>query len=225
MMELTFTRANNEVIKFVERSESRQYNRWVKGDFELLGTPFARTRKEISGQPQTVNLLCRDSGLIPATGNYKRIVKELNPGMTDADLIAMMDKWTPDNAKWREGEEKVPTEIIFASNPVNVLDMIPNPGGLTGVPVGAMIYQLDALDYETLFMYTAASIPDRYVMHFTNNLNGRDVVNPPPVPGRGGLPVRLPITSKSPMYIRVELLDEIRGRNNRYSPPWDKGWF
>ena len=205
--------------------KSRQYNKWVRSDFELLGTPFARSRQLISGQPQTVNLACREAGLVPASADYKRITKGLNPGMTDSDLIGIMDKWTPDNAKWRDGEEKVPAEIIFASNPIFAFDPIPNPGGLTGVPVGVTIHQLDMLDYDTLFMYTAADIPERYVMHFTNNLNGRDVVNPPPVPGRSGLPVKLLITSKIPMYIRAELLDEIRGRNNRYNPVWDKGWF
>ena len=101
-----------------------------------------------------------------------------------------------------------------------------NPVGLTGIPVGAFIYQIDMLNYDTLFTYgTAADIPERYIMHFTNNLNGRDIVNPPP-PGRnGGLPVRLLITSRSSMYIRKEFLDEIGSRNNWYSPPWDKGMF
>lgn len=214
-----------KIMVDVTNRKARPFNKWVKSDFELLGTPFARSRKPISGQPQTVNLLCQESGLVPASGHYKRITKELNPGMTDTDLIGIMDKWTPDNAKWRDGEEKVPVEIIFASNPVYAFGPMPNPGGLTEVPAGAMVYQIDTLDYDTLFMYTAETIPQRYIMHFTNNLNGRDVVNPPPVPGRDGFPVRLLITSKSPLYVRAELLDEIGVRTNRYNPPWDKGIF
>lgn len=203
-----------------------QFTHWVKSDFELMGTPFARHRSNLPGQPQTVNLACLESGLVPASGNYKRLTKELNPGMTDDMLAVMMDKWTPGNAKWRDGEEKAPTEIVFASNPVRVLDPMPAPSGLTGIPAGTMVCQLDTLDYDTLFMYSAATIPSRYIMHFTNNLNNVNIVNPPTIlGGRNGSPVRLLITSKSPMYIRRELVDDLGGRDNRYSPPWDKGVF
>jgi hypothetical protein len=205
-------------------SSKTKFTYWVLGDYPLLGTPFERNRANIAGQPQTVNLACADNGILPVSGNYKRIVKELNPGLTDKMLVDMMDKWTPAGAKWRDGDEKVPAEIIFADNPINVLGMFPNIGGLSGIPVGALVYLLDTLDYDTLFMYTARTLPRKYVMHFTVNLNNSSVVNPVDVlGGRSGIPIRLPIVSKSPMYIRKELLDVIGSRKNIYNPPWKYG--
>lgn len=205
-------------------SADNALRKWVLSDFELLGTEFERTRQDISGQPQTVILSSVDNGIIPASGDYKRITRELNPGMDDSALTIMMDRWTPDGAKWRDGEEKVPCRIIFASNPIHVLGLVPNPGGLTGIPAGVMVYQLDMLDYDTLFMYNAATIPEKYIMHLTVNKNGSDVVNPSPdLGGRNGLPVKLLITSNSQMFIRPELLSPIGIRTNRYNPPWEKG--
>lgn len=210
----------------IVKNTPRPWDKWVLSDFELLGTPFERHRADITGQPQTVNLACTQYGIVLASSDYIRLVKELNPGMTDVTMVGMMDAWTPAGAKWRDGDKKVPAEIIFASNPISTLDLIPNPGGLTGIPGGAMVYQIDTMNYDNLFMYTAETLPLKYIMHFTVNQNGRDIVNPiGTLGGRYGIPVKLPIISKSPMYIRRELLDEIGSRNNRYSPPWDKGQF
>lgn len=159
-------------------------------------------------------------------GHYQRLVMELNPGLTDQMMVSMMDKWMPENAKWGDGDRKIATDILFASNPVNVLGLIPNPGGLTGVPFGAMVYRLDVLDFNTLFMYTGVTIPKKYVMQFTVNLNGANVVNPVDVlGGRNGLPIKLPMVAKTPMYVRRELLDTVGVRTNRYNPPWKLGEF
>ncbi|MCR4308371.1 MAG: hypothetical protein NUV80_07520, partial [Candidatus Berkelbacteria bacterium] len=105
----------------------RPWDKWVLNDFELLGTPYQRNRADIVGQPQTVNLACTQYGLVPASNDYIRIVKELNPGMTYPMMVGMMDAWTPAGAKWRDGDTKVPAEIIFASNPISTLSLIPNP--------------------------------------------------------------------------------------------------
>jgi hypothetical protein len=222
-MQLTFRKENGSSLYFIQRPTDPN-TKWVLGDYELLGTPFARARGNVSGQPHTVNLVCRNFGMVPASDDYKRITKGLNPGLSDAMMADMMNKWMPAGAKWGIGEDKVALEIIFANNPINTLGLIPNPGGLTGIPAGAMIHQLDMLDYQTLFMYDAATIPQKYIMHFTVNVNGANVVNPDnTLGGRYGIPLKLLMTSISPMYIRAELLDDLNGRKNRYSPPWEKG--
>lgn len=197
--------------------------KWVLGDYELRNTIYARKRPDIAGQPQTVNMACLKYGLVPASDDYIRITRALNDDMSFEALAGIMDKWTPKGAKWRDGDVKVPCEIIFASNPVGVVASLRNPGGLTGIKAGEWIWQIDTLPYDMLGIYNADTLPSRYIMHFTVSMNGRPTVNPPPPWGRDGLPVRLPITSKSIMYLRDGFLDEIGARTNRYSPAWDRG--
>ncbi len=220
------TQAVKSVAIIISRKKLSPFNKWILSDYELLGTQFERSRSpSLSGQPQTVNCWCAGNGLVPVSNDYKRLTKLLNPGMDDNMLAGMMDKWTPKGAKWHEGEEKVPTEIIFASNPIWAIGPMQNPGGLTGIPSEAQVYQVDALAYDGLWMFDDADdVPEKYVMHFTVNVNGANVVNPDnTLGGRYGLPVKLLMTSLQPIYLRAELLDDIDLRANRYSPPWEKG--
>jgi hypothetical protein len=206
--------------------------KWVLGDYELATSSIpavrklARKRPNVPGQPQTVNMACLRYGLVPASDDYIRITRALNGDIDFATLVGIMDSWTPKGAKWRDGDYKVPCEIIFASNPVNVIASLRNPGGLTGIKGGEWIWQIDTLPYDTLGNYTAETIPSKYIMHFTVSKNGSPIVNPSPaLAGRDEIPVKLPVTSKSIMYLRLGLLDSIGARTNRYNPPWDKGVF
>ena len=204
--------------------------KWVMGDYELANSSnpairkFARKRPNIPGQPQTVNMACLKYGIVPASNDYIRITRALNGDIDFATLAGIMDSWTPKGAKWHEGNYKVPAEIIFASNPVGVTASMRNPGGLTGIKGGEWIWQIDTFPYDALGNYTAETIPLRYIMHLTISRNGSPIVNPSPaLGGRNGIPVKLLITSKSIMYLRLGLLDSIGARMNRYNPAWGCG--
>lgn len=198
---------------------------WMKPDWQLRGTKLERKRPNIAGFPQTVNLACKTGGTIPASDDYIRIVRELNPGMTESGFEGMMDSWNRVNEKWRSGNRKVPAEIVFASNTFAIKSKLRNGGGLTGIPAGVWIYEIDTLPYSALSEYSSDTLPQKYIMHMTLAKRARGNVDPSPAMGGRSiepfLPTRLPITSASLMYIRVEFTELVNNFKNPYNPEWD----
>lgn len=198
---------------------------WMKSDWQLRGTKLERKRPNIAGYPQTVNLACKTGGTLPASDDYIRIVRDLNPGMTMTDFERMMDSWNRINEKWRNGNRKVPAELVFASNTFAIRSKLRNGGGLTGIPRNAWVYEIDTLPYSTLNEYSADTLPQKYIMHLTLAKRGRENVDPSPAMGGRSLepflPTRLPVTSSSVMYIRVEFMELTIGFRNPYLPEWN----
>jgi len=197
---------------------------WLKSDYELANTKYKRKRPNIAGYPHTVRMSCVGNGVLPASDDYIHLVLELNPSMTMQGFMGMMDSWNAGN-KWRDGNSKVPVELIFACNTYGVRSRLRNKGGLTGIPVGAWIVEIDTLPYEALGNYTAETLPAKYVMHLTLAKQGRNNVDPSPAMGGRILPpyqpTRLPVTSASPMYILEAVTKSANSFKNPYTPAWE----
>jgi len=133
----------------------------------------------------------------------------------------MMNSWTRQSEKWDE-TSRVPTELIFACNTISVIDLSMCGGGLTGIPKGTWIYQVDTLPFDALENYCVENIPRRYIMHYTVAITGTPKVNPSPaLGGRNGHPVRLLVTSRHPLYIRQAITEAAINYRNPYFPPWE----
>jgi hypothetical protein len=195
--------------------------RWIRSDFELLGTKYERRRSLLSGSPQTVVLGCKENDSVKSTTAYIDLTLALNPGMTFENLASTMNSWVRQSEKWSSLGGRVPTKLIFACNTIAIIDLSMCSGGLTGIPSGTWIYRLDTLPYDALENYSASNLPQKYIMHFTNTVHGSAIVNPSPaMGGRNGYPVRFPITSRYPVYIKQVLTKPAITFRNPYNPEW-----
>ena len=198
---------------------------WLS-DYALLGTKYERDRPtRLSGWPQTVRGAHKGNGSVKATDDYIALTLDRNPGMTYEILANVIDAFARKGEKWRDGDNRVPIELVFACNTFAVTRRMRNAGGLSGIPTGAWILEADVADYDNLHKYANASeIPQKYIMHFTLAKRDSPQVNPPLFMGGREIdpkqPTELILTAPFPLYFMEQVAMPVSNFQNPYNPAW-----